>query len=248
MKAVQTILLAGTLLLATVPGGYGRAKPAAVPYKNLSYNYSRQVPSDYVYRTGYLFIPPAGGDDSAATSSGKKSAAMADGQAFRIRVGKLAGQLLANADEEIADQYKVAVSTFVNLNNLYRTSALGRYLSEQLMGELQTAGIDVVELRRTPSILISQAYGEYALSRDMDELAFVHSVQATLVGTYTVAAQQLFVNARLLRNRDNKVLASASLTLPLDPLIRSLLADEAVPGGKGAPVKIRAYHENGNGA
>ncbi|MEJ2032146.1 MAG: FlgO family outer membrane protein [Deltaproteobacteria bacterium] len=248
MKLVQTILSACTLLLATAPGSYGRAKPTSIPHKNFSYNYLHQVPPDYVYRTGRILIPAAGGNDPAATSSEKKSAAVADGQALRIRVGKLAGQLLANADEEIADQYKVAVSTFVNLNNLYRTSALGRYLSEQLMGELQTSGIDVVELRRTPSILVSQAHGEYALSRDMDELAFVHSVQATLVGTYTVAAQQLFVNARLLRNRDNKVLASANLALPLDQLIRSLLADESVPGGKGAPVKIRAYHENGNGA
>jgi TolB-like protein len=248
MKAAQTILLAGSLLLVAGPGHAGRAQAESPPAgTRFFYNYPHQVPPDYVYRTGRIFAPPSGGPPPPAQSAAPEPAAP-DGQAFRLLIGELAGRLLASGEEEIADQYRLAVSTFVNLNNLYRTSALGRYLSEQLMGELQTAGVEVVELRRTPSIMMSQAHGEYALSRDMDELAFLHAVQATLVGTYTVAAEQLFINARLLRNRDNKVLASAGLALPLDPLLRSLLADEAMPAGRATPVRIRAYHENGNGA
>lgn len=242
MKAVQIVFLASILLLG---GGAAQAATPMVPFKHYYYNYLHQVPPDYVYRTDRLFFPPNG--PPAATSPAQKSPPP-DGRAFRRRIRKLAKQLLAHASEEIADQYKVAVSTFVNLNNLYRTSALGRYLSEQLMGELQTAGIDVIDLRRTPSIMVSRTHGVYALSRDMDELSFVHSAQATLVGTYTVAAKQLFINARLLRNRDSRVLASASLMLPLNPLLRSLLADESAPVGPGTKVKIGAYPGNGSGA
>lgn len=241
MKAVPIVLLASALLL-TGPGGSGRAEPpaAGAPYV---YNYPHQVPADYVYRTGRIFSPPGSRSASAAKPQAGEPAGP-EGEAFRLRVHALAGQLLANAEEEIRGNYQLAVSTFVNLNNLYRTSALGRCLSEQLMGELQIAGVDVIELRQTPSIMVSQG-GEYALSRDMDELAFTHAAQATLVGTYTVAAEQLLINTRLLRNRDNKVLASASLALPLDPLLKGLLADEAMPAGKSTPVKIRAYPHNG---
>jgi TolB-like protein len=246
MKAVQSMFLTGALLLAAGLGATGGAElpVAATPY---IYNYPHQVPADYVYRTGRIFSPPA---SRFASAPGPQAAAPngAEGETFRLRIGALAVELLANAEEEIPDQYQLAVSTFVNLNNLYRTSALGRYLSEQLMGELQMARVEVIELRRAPSIMVSQGHGEYALSRDMGELAFVHAVQATLVGTYTVAAEQLLINARLLRNRDSKVLASAGVALPLDPLLKGLLADEAMPAGRASTVRIRAHHQTGTEA
>jgi TolB-like protein len=156
----------------------------------------------------------------------------------------LCKNLLANSREEVADEYAVMVSTFVNLNNLYATSSLGRYLGEQMIGELQMAGVEVVEVRKSPGILVSRNHGEYGLSRDMDELAFVQPVQAMVVGTYAVADGEIFVNARLLRNEDNVVLSSANMVLPLSNLTARLLADEAMPlAASTAQVGLRDFEE-----
>ena len=154
--------------------------------------------------------------------------------------------LIANASEVVADEYVVAVSTFVSLDNLYATSSLGRYLGEQLLSTLQQEGLEVIEVRKTPGLMVSPYHGEYALSRSMDEISLVQGAQAVVVGTYAVAGQEIFVNARLLRNDDNRVLSSASLVLPIDALTANLLANESMPAStRTAKVAIRAFPEKG---
>lgn len=216
-------------------------------YKNYFHNYPHSLPPDYVYRTGRVFS----GLDKQNTSSDKaallpeQAASLASerGENLKLRVHSLAKQLLNNAKEEIADEYVVTVSTFVNLNRLYSTSSLGRYMSEQLINELQLAGVDVIEVRKTPGIMISEGYGEYGMSRDMDELSFVQYSQAMVVGTYTVTNGEIFVNARLLNNADGTILSTASLVLAIDPVIYNLLADEGMPVRPGKPVKLRAFND-----
>lgn len=206
------------------------------PYKSYYYNYPHKVPSDYAYRTGRLFFPKteSGRDDTSDLPLAGK------GDQLRGKIQELTSQLINNAQEDIPGEYMVAVSTFVNLNQLYSTSGLGRYICEQLMGELQMAGVEVIDIRKTPGLMIRKKHGEYSLSRDMDELSFVHPVQAVIVGTYTVADDQIFINARLLQNSDGMVLSSGSLTFTLDRVTQTLLEDEGAPVGSGTPVQVRA--------
>lgn len=218
----------------------------APQYRQFFYNYPHEIPADYVYRTERVFSPQAMNGGSILGlpgSSPPPTAAVVQETPLAEAVRTLAVKLIANAREEIAEEYGVAVSTFVNLNNLYATSALGRYVSEQLISELQQAGLEVVDVRKTPGIMISREHGEYGLSRDMSELSYIQAVQAMVVGTYAVADGRVFLNARLLRNEDNLVLSAASLELPLDQRVAGMLADEAMPVGKGAPVAVRAFHK-----
>lgn len=243
----RSIVITGVLLLAFTgaisTGWFASAGEGIFRQGELYSDYPRRVPEEYIFRSGRFSVQPVQQQSLAGRAGKVKESDSRHGEELMARVGLLARQLLTSAEEEIASQYTVAVSSFVNLNNLYRTSALGRYVSEQMMGELQVAGVNVIELRRTPSIMISREHGEYAMSRDMNELAFTQYAHATLVGTYTVAEDQLFLNARLLRNRDSKVLASGSLVAALDPITRGLLADEDTPAAGNARVKIRSYRE-----
>lgn len=205
------------------------------------YNLPHQVPDDYVYRTERIFAAPgqppfppgrmssaAGGKPQPTTaSSGKKFAVQ-----LVQRVHQLVSQLLGASNGGLEEDQRVLVSSFVNLNDLYKTSALGRMLGEQMVSELQRAGIEVVDVRKTPDMLIQQKMGEFDLSRDMEELPYVHKAYATVVGTYSEADGQLFVNARILRNRDGLVMASASTVLEKNALLSSLLEDEAEPADR----------------
>ncbi len=216
-------------------------------YRPYFYNYPHAIPPDYVFRTGRVFSPTNMKAKGAPASANQDVTATVNvsgqGGSLAKQVRELGRQLLATSGEDVRDEYAVTVSTFVNLNNLYATSAFGRYLSEQLVTELQQQGLEVVEVRKTPGIMISKGHGEYGLSRDMDELSFAQDAQAMVVGTYTVAEGEIMINARLLRNGDNMVLSSASLVLPVTNLTARLLADEGVPVGSGTTVSLQGFDE-----
>lgn len=225
-----------------------RPTPAYRPY---FYNYPHAIPPDYVFRTARVFSPRNMSQSILpGFASGQTGGSAADGggqgAALHAKINQLGKALIANASEVVADEYVVAVSTFVSLDNLYATSSLGRYLGEQLLSTLQQAGLEVIEVRKTPGMMVSPYHGEYALSRSMDEIGLVQEAQAVVVGTYAVAGQEVFVNARLLRNADNRVLSSASLVLPIDGMTANLLANESMPAStRTAQVTIRQFQEEG---
>lgn len=159
---------------------------------------------------------------------------------LRARTRELVHQLVKNGYAGITEEYVLTVNSFVNLNNLYQTSSLGRYLGEQMIGELQTAGFGVIDIRKSNGLMIRENYGEYGLSRDMNELSRSHDSQAMVVGTYMYANGQIMLNARVLRNSDGMVLSHASLTFALNGLTSRMLDDEAMPHPQGGIVKIEA--------
>ncbi len=230
-----------------------RQRPAPV-YRPYFYNYPHAIPADYVFRTARVFSPrnmsqsflPGFGSGQAG---GQAAGNAGQGVALQAKIDQLGKALIANAGEAVADEYVVAVSTFVSLDNLYATSSLGRYLGEQLLSTLQQAGLEVIEVRKTPGMMVSPYHGEYALSRSMDEIGLVQTAQAVVVGTYAVAGQEIFVNARLLRNDDNRVLSSASLVLPIDAMTANLLANESMPAStRTSQVAIRQFQEKDQAA
>ncbi|MDH3393791.1 MAG: FlgO family outer membrane protein [Desulfobulbaceae bacterium] len=126
---------------------------------------------------------------------------------------------------ELADG--LAVCSFVDLKKLTRTSSFGRYLAEQLMSEFQQRGYTVVEMRKSTSLMIQEKRGEYALSRNPEDLQPSVSAGAVLTGTYTLAGENILVNAKIIDNRKSTMLASATLIFPRNQLAATLLADRA---------------------
>ncbi|MFZ5776183.1 MAG: FlgO family outer membrane protein [Thermodesulfobacteriota bacterium] len=257
MKMRWMVAMALSSLLAASSGwgdesaGFGSGfslfgSRSAPPYRAHAYNYPHAIPPDYAYRTGRVFSPY---NLSHSASLWRRALYGGNGEAMpghpgevAATVSRLAGDLVAGLGEEGIAEYSVAVSTVVNLNNLYATSALGRYVGEQLIGELQRAGVEVVDVRKTPGLMVSERHGEYGMSRDMNELGFTQSAQATLVGTYTVNGQEVLLNARLLRNQDNVVLASSRAALPMDALVAGMLADENMPAAtQVSRVGVRSF-------
>jgi TolB-like protein len=203
------------------------------------YNYHHRLPADYIYRTGQVVTDQVSKGEKKGEDKGTQEVE-AD---LATLVKDIVAKLFASRGDENLKEHAVAVSTLVNLNNLYRTSSLGRYLSEQLGGELHRAGIEVVDVRKTPGLMISQENGEYSLSRDMDELSYVHPADAVVVGTYTFVDERLFINVRLLNSADGIVLASASAESPVGSIISQFLADESMPVGSTKPIEVRTLVE-----
>ena len=247
------VLIMAAVLLAPLGIGTGQVQAEQVSpvYNSYTHNYPHEVPSDYVYRTERVFPPPAKKSffSKLTESKSDKDASageevVSSGKAMQERVQDLVRQLLKNPVDDVRDNYVVMVGTFVNMSQLYATSSLGRFVSEQMITELQKEGVEVVEVRKTPSIMMSSNDGVFGLSTDMDELSLVHNAQAIVLGTYTAVGGEIFINARLLRNSDNMVLSTGSLSYPMDKMAQALLADEGMPVRSGRPVAIRAFADN----
>ncbi len=142
---------------------------------------------------------------------------------FNCFIKELSSQLITNFYDIDDPQGPVAVTTFVDLNNLYKTSPLGRYIAEALIGELQQADIMVTEIRKTNSILIKEGFGEYSLSRNIKEIARQSTAEYLLVGTYIVRGDNIFVNARIVSSKDSMVVSSASAHLKRNCFLDKML-------------------------
>lgn len=232
-KTFSLTIVAGLFLL----GGPALGADGVVLHQ-YSLDHPHQVQSDYVYRTPRVFVPEKVGPNFswAWLTGGKKQIMPAQtGVQLKMRVRELAGQLLVGSKEPVAGELRVAVASFVNLDQMYETSTLGRYLGEQMLHELQRAQVDAVDVRMMPTMQISKGHGEYALSRDMAELNYTHYADAVVAGTYSVADDQIFVNARLLENGTGLLLSSSSIVFEVDGVSAAMLRDA------GQPIQTQAF-------
>ncbi len=230
--------------------GYGDRPP------NVGYflNSAHTMPADYAYRTWWVGPRPTEGEncqwwrffslpgaDRRETAQQQAIAGEA-GAALRRMVRDLVSELKVSSGDELAGGPVVTVSTFVNLNALYATSTLGRFLGEQMIAELARSGVNVIEVRKTPHILIRDNNGEFGLSRNLDELEYSRPAQFMVVGTYTYAREQIFLYARLIRNSDAMICASASLVFGMDRMVREMLADEGLfMPAREKTVQVKAF-------
>lgn len=152
-------------------------------------------------------------------------------EAFSAAIKQMAMNLFANLGDpdpgagDLADG--IAVSSFVELKKLTRTSSFGRYLAEQLMSEFQQQGYRVVEIRKSTSIMMQEKRGEYGLSRDTAEVSPSVAARTLITGTYTLAVDHILVNAKVLDNKNAALLSSATMVFPRTRLTDLLLADSA---------------------
>lgn len=125
-----------------------------------------------------------------------------------------------------ADRQPLLTGTFVNVNSMTNSSALGRIVAEQIGSRFAQKGFTMVELKLRKNVFIQQNNGEFVLSRAVRDLSQTHNAAAVIAGTYAVGRRAVYVSARLVRAADNLVLAAHDYTLPIGPDARALLASQ----------------------
>lgn len=127
---------------------------------------------------------------------------------------------------EVVNQ-PVVVTTFVDLNNLNKSSIFGRVLAEEVLNELHQAGFTVSEIRKGRDIFIRQELGELILSRDAREVLSKFSARAILAGTYVATEESIIINARLIDINSPLILSSCSYTLKMNKVLEKMLTNES---------------------
>lgn len=117
----------------------------------------------------------------------------------------------------------VLVTTFVDNNDLTKTSPLGRLLQEHITSRLVQHGYTVREIKLTSTISIEPRSGETVLSRELGKIGGELKAQAILVGTLSRSNRNLYISARLIVPTNGNILASYDRQLHLDDNLLAML-------------------------
>jgi hypothetical protein len=180
-----------------------------------------------------LVIPDGTGVISLAGTQDRRDSGYMDARELKLKLRELGEQLAAGIDDCSLQGTVALPASFVNLDDFNRSSPLGRLMAEQLFYELNQRGYPVREYRLPKSIQLKKRQGEFALTRAIGKTP-LSAGSVAVVGTYQADRDAVFVNARLVRPKDGRVLRTANIVLAANPLTRRMLGNSpsrAIPDG-----------------
>ena len=124
----------------------------------------------------------------------------------------------------------VLTTTFVDNNELEKTSHFGRLLQEHLAARLVQLGYTVKEIKLRPDLVIEPQSGETVLSRHLALLKETQPAQAILVGTTSMAQRTLYISARLINPQDATIIAARSYRLYMDKNVLAMFGLKTAEG------------------
>lgn len=116
----------------------------------------------------------------------------------------------------------ILVTTFVDNNNLARTSQFGRTLQEHIGSRLVQLGYAVKEIKLASQLTIEPRSGESMLTREIDRISPSIKSQAILVGTINITSRTMYISARLIEPVRHTILASTDHRLCMDDTVLAM--------------------------
>lgn len=110
----------------------------------------------------------------------------------------------------------VMMTTVVNIDEIEKSSTLGRQISEHVASYCVQRGMSVTEMKIRDNIYIKQNEGELMLTREISKLAKVHSATAIIIGTYAISDSAIYVTLKMVDPNTNIVMAASDYALPLN--------------------------------
>jgi TolB-like protein len=150
-------------------------------------------------------------------------------------ISSLAMQMMQN--KKINTNKAFIVTSFVRLDNLKKTTEVGRILSESMLNELSIRGFNITEFRGQLSVSVNNN-GEYFITRDPTKLKNAIQNTYVVVGTYSRQYKRIMVNARVIDNMTGQVISSARASY-----VHGLRDDCAIFKDCAAPRTIKIVEE-----
>lgn len=125
----------------------------------------------------------------------------------------LADQLVVNDLSFIPNNDPIAVTSFVNLDDLATTNWLGQMLSESFIHELTIRKIPVIDYKTTGAISVT-ANGDFIFTRDWKKLRGQLPVSRVLSATMSRNSEGVIVNIRIINMENGFVESTAQGIIP----------------------------------
>ena len=121
----------------------------------------------------------------------------------------------------------ILTTTFVDNNDLTKTSQFGRILQEHMTSHFTQMGYSVNEIKLAKTLEIQERSGETILSRDLKKISGNQKAQAILVGTISFANRSMYISTRLINPTTGTIISSADYKLPMDYHIMAMFKQKA---------------------
>jgi len=127
----------------------------------------------------------------------------------------MVNKLENNLKSPIPQQDSIIVASFVDVNDLSKSSPFGRIMAEQIGSRLSQKGYKVIEIKlRQNSIFVdTENKGEFLLSRNLQYISRNHDISRVVVGTYAKANQKVYVTAKIVNPVTSVILSSCDYEL-----------------------------------
>ena len=120
----------------------------------------------------------------------------------------LANQLAHNRNLKNVSDSRLAIGSFVGMNNLEETDRLGMALAENMMHEMHVRGFGVVDFKTRESIKV-RPNGDFVFSRDVQQLRQQYNIHYYLAGTINRNADGAVINARMIQADTGTIVSTA---------------------------------------
>lgn len=155
------------------------------------------------------------------------------GQLTGFMATQLAGNWSNKTTQNVSDT-RVAVASFVDIDDLGRASLLGMQVAENLMHEMHIRGFGIVDFKTRDALKIGST-GDLVFSRDIADLRREYRVHYFLSGTITLNADGAVFNARLIDAASSLVVSTAQGFLSKRDLHRVLNGESTVVSAPKPP-------------
>jgi TolB-like protein len=123
--------------------------------------------------------------------------------------------LIATGRSQLDADKPIIIATIVDIDDLERSSTLGRFLSESVSARFTQNRYKMIEMKFQNAIYMKKGEGELMLTRQIREIASSHQAQAVVVGTYSRANSAVFINLKVVKPESNVVVAAQDYSLPM---------------------------------
>jgi TolB-like protein len=121
----------------------------------------------------------------------------------------------------------VAVASFVFLDEPYdKASLLGNQIAESFIHEIRKFDISVLDYKTMDYIMVTPE-GDFAQSRDFEELSNVTQISYIVTGTLVKHQRGYLVNARMISLKSKVVVASAQRLIP-ESIANALMSSKTI--------------------
>jgi len=141
----------------------------------------------------------------------------------------------------------IVVSTLLNVDNLNKTSAFGRIISDQIASAFHQSGYQIIGMEMPIDLFIMDEDGKIRLSKENKAMLRPYQAGVIVGGVYAPGKKNSYVSLRIVDLNTKNVISSTDYSIPMGPDAKKLMEPKPV-GSAGSRSPAIATSEPAAGA
>lgn len=122
----------------------------------------------------------------------------------------------------------VVVSTLLNVDNLNKTSAFGRIISDQIASAFHQSGYQIIGMEMPIDLFVMDEDGKIRLSKDNKDMLRDYQAGVIVGGVYAPGKKNSYVSLRIVDLNTKNVISSTDYSIPMGPDAKKLMEPKSV--------------------